>query len=104
MRTRPHLFFPLLNFGYFALFTFFGLLLLLLFEQVVVREEAGEGPEGKSVALTFVIVICTHKETSRRIRKTTTGKKCQRTVKKKIENQGKRVSDSDLMKRAKCII
>lgn len=70
-----YLLFPLLNFGHFPLFHLFGLLLLLLFEGVVVREEAVEGREGNSVALTFVILIWTHRQT-----KTASAQKTQRGV------------------------
>lgn len=55
-----YLLFPLLNFGHFPLFHLLGLLLLLLLEGVV-REEAVEGCEGNTVALTFVILVWTHR-------------------------------------------
>lgn len=58
----PYLLFPLLNFGHFPLFHLFGLLLLLLFEGVVVSEEAVKGCEGNSVALPIVILIWTQKQ------------------------------------------
>lgn len=62
MRIAPYLFFPLLNFQQFSLLRLFGLL-LLLFEGLVVGEEAVEGREGNGVALTFIILVCTGKQT-----------------------------------------
>lgn len=52
-----YLLFPFFNFGHFALFHLFGLLLLLRFEGVGVREKAVEGREGNGVALSFVILV-----------------------------------------------
>ena len=60
---RAHLFFPFFDFGYFPLFHLFGLLLLLLFERVVLGEEAGERRKGHGVALAFIVFIWPEKET-----------------------------------------
>lgn len=54
----PYLLFPLLKFWHFALFYLLGLLLLLLFEGVVIREEAVQGREGNGAVLPFIVLIC----------------------------------------------